>query len=197
MQFKNNLNKDQAKKYDVILSLVKWESIPDINLYSEQVVQIVNESLSNNIIFGRKVNFNKSYITSPMINYYVKRELIEAPENKRYSRTQIAKLIVISLLKQIYTTDDIIKFLEITYKAVPLERGYRSFTILMQEGIKSVFLERESLNNKDFDINKTKEEFNKNRFIIETEEQHLLKNVTLSIANKIYVEEYLKRLTEQ
>ncbi len=185
--------KEQYKD-NVVLNLIKWDDIPDINLYSEQVVQIINESLSGNIIFGKEVDFTSSFITSAMINYYVKREMIEAPKNKKYSRVQIAKLIVISLLKQIYTTDEIIRFLDITYKAAPIERAYISFSILMAEGIKSVFLERESINNKDFDIEKIREDFKKERFVIRTEEQHLLKNVTLSIANKIYVEEYLNRL---
>ena len=194
MQNKNNLNEDQVKEYDVVLNLIDWDSIPDLNLYSEQVVQIINESLSGNIIFGKKVDFTQSYITSAMINYYVKRELIEAPENKKYSRIQIAKLIVISLLKQVYKTDEIIRFLDITYKAAPLERAYKSFSTLMLEGIRSVFLEGEPFYNKDFDIDRIREEFKKDRFVIETEEQHLLKNVTLSIANKIYIVEYLNRL---
>ena len=101
---------NEFSEYGVYLNLVKWDLIPDINLYSEQVVQIINESLSGNIILGRQINFTKSYITPTMINNYVKRELIEAPENKRYTRIQIAKLIVISLLKQVYSTDEIVTF---------------------------------------------------------------------------------------
>ena len=181
----------EYKKYDVYLNLINWELIPDINLYSEQVVQIINESLSENVILGKKINFTKSYITPAMINSYVKRELIESPENKKYNRIQIAQLTVISLLKQVYSIDEIVKLFEITYKAVPMERAYKSFVTLLKEGLRYVFLERELLGNKRAEISAIKEKIEQEDFVIETQEQTLLKNITLSIANKIYVEEYL------
>ena len=173
---------------------IKWELIPDINLYSEQVVQIINESLSENIILGKKIDFTKSYITPAMINSYVKRELIESPENKKYNRIQIAQLTVISLLKQVYSIDEIVKLFEITYEAVSMERGYKSFVALLKEGLRYVFLERELLGNNRADISAIKEKIEQEDFVIETQEQTLLKNITLSIANKIYVEEYLGQL---
>lgn len=191
---------EEEKEYDeygVYLNLIKWELIPDINLYSEQVVQIINESLSGNIILGKKIDFTKSYITPSMINSYVKRELVEPPENKKYNRIQIAKLTVISLLKQIYTIDEIVKLFEITYKAAPLPRAYTSFVRLLRENLRYVFLERELLGNNEVDILQIREKIEEEDFVIETQEQTLLKNITLSIANKIYVEEYFNYLIEE
>lgn len=193
-----NQEENEQYEYGVYLNLIKWELIPDINLYSEQVVQIINESLSGNVILGKNISFTKSYITPTMINNYVKIELIEPPENKRYTREQIAKLLVISLLKQVYTTDEIIKFLEITYAAAPLQRAYTSFIRLLRESLRAVFLESELINdgieNTKIDIHELNERQKEDQFVIETKEQSLLKNVTLSIANKIYVEEYLANL---
>ena len=182
--------------YSVKLSLPAWELIPDINLYSEQVIHIVNESLKDNIIFGNEIDFNESFITSTMINNYVKNELISPPENKRYSREQIAKLIVISLLKQVYSTDDIIKFLEITHSTVPVERAYTSFVRLLVESVGMVFLEGKRVEEDSKIIENTYREFLKDQFNIETKEQALLKTVTLSIAHRIYIQEYLNRLED-
>lgn len=191
---------NEFSEYGVYLNLVKWDLIPDINLYSEQVVQIINESLSGNIILGRQINFTKSYITPTMINNYVKRELIEAPENKRYTRIQIAKLIVISLLKQVYSTDEIVTFFKITYEAAPLAKAYTSFIRLFKESLRTVFLEGDLLKKGKYDeetINELLIKIRKEKFVIETQEQSLLKNITLSIANKIYVDEYLKELEKK
>ena len=179
--------------------------IPDINLYSEQVVQIINEFLSSNVILGREVDFTESFITPNMINNYVKLKLIDSPENKRYSRVQIAQLLVISLLKQVYSTDDIIKFFNITVKAVPLDRAYTSFVRLLTEAIGLVFIEGEKVESvfeKSKKIPNKIETINldmilEDPFVIETKEQSLLKNVTTSIANRIYVQEYLEVLKEE
>lgn len=196
----NNVQEEiEYDEYGVYLNLMRWDLIPDINLYSEQVVQVINEALSANIILGRKIDFTKSFITGTMINNYVKRGLIEAPENKRYTRIQIAKLLVISLLKQVYTTDEMVKFFKITYEAAPLERAYTSFVRLFREALRTVFLEGDLLEVEDeeLDIDQLLENIRQEKFVIETKEQNLLKNITLSIANKIYVDEYLNELKKR
>lgn len=182
--------------YSVKLSLPAWDLIPDINLYSEQVIHIVNESLKDNTIFGNEIDFTESFITSTMINNYVKNELISPPENKRYSREQIAKLIVISLLKQVYSTDDISKFLEITHSAVTIERAYTSFVRFLVESVGMVFLEDKRIEEDSKVIENTYKESLTDQFNVETKEQALLKTVTLSIANRIYIQEYLNRLED-
>ena len=183
--------------YSVKLSLPAWDLIPDINLYSEQVIHIVNESLKDNTIFGNEIDFTESFITSTMINNYVKNELISPPENKRYSREQIAKLIVISLLKQVYSTDDISKFLEITHSAVTIERAYTSFVRFLVESVGMVFLEGKRVEEDSKVIENTYKESLKDQFNVETKEQALLKTVTLSIAHRIYIQEYLNRLEDE
>lgn len=204
-KFKEELSIKEGETFGVFLNLPKWELIPDINLYSEQVVQIINEFLSSNVILGREVDFTESFITPNMINNYVKLKLIDSPENKRYSRVQIAQLLVISLLKQVYSTDDIIKFFNITVKAVPLDRAYTSFVRLLTEAIGLVFIEGEKVESvfeKSKKIPNKIETINldmilEDPFVIETKEQSLLKNVTTSIANRIYVQEYLEVLKEE
>ena len=76
----------------------RYEEYPDIGFYMEQVVELLNKNLSVFRIDNRK------YITSTMINNYVKQKIIEAPKNKKYSRNQICWLFAIGILKQILNT---------------------------------------------------------------------------------------------
>ena len=56
----------------------RWEEIPDFPLYIDQVVSIIEKSLS----FLK--NDNDAIITKTMINNYVKRKLVKAPIKKKY-----------------------------------------------------------------------------------------------------------------
>ena len=92
-----------------------------------------------------------------------------------------------------------VKFFKITYEAAPLERAYTSFVRLFREALRTVFLEGDLLEVEDeeLDIDQLLENIRQEKFVIETKEQNLLKNITLSIANKIYVDEYLKELKKK
>ena len=77
----------------------RWEEIPQIDLYIDQVVSYLENYLSNYIESGEEKE-NK-IITKTMINNYVKHGAIKAPINKKYNREHIAYLFVIFILKQI------------------------------------------------------------------------------------------------
>lgn len=72
-----------------------WDRLPDIGLYMDQVTGYVN---------GRLAPFMLSEeggLTSSMVNNYVKLSYIDRPENKKYSREQIAALYMLCSLKQV------------------------------------------------------------------------------------------------
>ena len=72
--------------------LPRWDELPDMELYMDQVVTLIEKHirfLANN---------DDKLITSAMINNYVKLGLMPKPEKKRYERTHLAYLIVITLL---------------------------------------------------------------------------------------------------
>jgi Domain of unknown function (DUF1836). len=70
--------------------LVLWNDIPDIGLYMDQMVQILNQKVDP----ARR-------ITPNMINNYVKDGLLEPPMNRRYSRNQIIRLFLMMQLKPV------------------------------------------------------------------------------------------------
>lgn len=106
--------------------LPEWEDLPDFGLYMDQLVTYVSRTFPG--ISGRLD------LTSSMINNYVKAGLIEKPAGKKYSRTALAQLLMISLMK-VTTPLDIMKKLLHPEDETDTEDMYRSF-ILTQRRVK-------------------------------------------------------------
>ena len=88
------------------IHIPRWNELPEIDLYLDQVVNYLEKYLDQyNVIREEKI------ITKTMINNYVKLGIMPAPEKKKYSREHIAYLIVICVLKQVYSISDIGKLM--------------------------------------------------------------------------------------
>ena len=87
--------------------LPSWDELPDIDLYMDQVIEIVNKYFSNIELFYGEHN----EITRPMINNYVKLNIMPAPIKKKYSRLHLVYIIVICTLKQSLNMNTIQKLL--------------------------------------------------------------------------------------
>jgi len=84
------------------LNQIDETSIPNINLYMDQVLSFMNDNLEN-----YKSNSKDKILTKSMINNYVKHEIIPKPENKKYYPQHIISLIYIFYLKQILPLEDV------------------------------------------------------------------------------------------
>lgn len=73
-----------------------FEELPELPLYREQVIAYVESILSplNQGIDGY-------WLTSSMINNYVKTGLLAPPVKKMYTREHIGRLLVICVFKQV------------------------------------------------------------------------------------------------
>ncbi|MDD4328260.1 MAG: DUF1836 domain-containing protein [Eubacteriales bacterium] len=87
--------------------IVNWEALPDLDLYMDQVLTYMDRQLS----LFQKDEENK-LLTSSMINNYVKDGLIPRPEKKKYSREHLASMLVICMLKQVLTMQNITRLQE-------------------------------------------------------------------------------------
>ena len=160
------LNQDELNDELLKYHLPRWNELPEIDLYLDQVVNYLERYLD--IFSGNK---DEKIITKTMINNYVKQGIIPAPEKKKYNKTHIAYLLVICILKQVYSISDIGELITLTIKNYKTDKAYNRFCANLEISIKHVF---------------TKKEFpNYNQM---NEEQYLLKNVVQSFANKLYVE---------
>ena len=148
------------------IHIPRWNELPEIDLYLDQVVNYLEKYLS-------KYNVNKDdkIITKTMINNYVKQGIMPAPEKKKYNRTHLAYLMVICVLKQVYSINDIGKLISLTIQYFEISKAYNRFCTNLELSIKNVFTRKEIPN-----VEKM------------TEEQYLLKNVVQSVADKLYVE---------
>lgn len=103
--------------------LPSWDELPGIDLYMDQVIEIVNKYFSNLELFYSIGN----EITKPMINNYVKLNLMPAPIKKKYSRIHIAYIIVICALKQSLNMNTIQKLLPTEISEEEVKCIYTSF----------------------------------------------------------------------
>lgn len=84
--------------------LSSYNEIPNFGVYSDQVQTIVQMNLN-------LVSEKNEALTGSMINNYVKNGMIEKPKDKKYFRDQLAKLIVITYLKEVFSLDEIKKII--------------------------------------------------------------------------------------
>ena len=75
---------------------VKWESLPDIDLYMDQVVTYLRRQLA---LF--QDDSEASLVTRSIINNYVKDGIVPRPVNKRYAREQLSALMMACVLKRV------------------------------------------------------------------------------------------------
>ena len=111
---------------------VSWAHIPDLGLYMDQVITFISRIYEP--LYGENI---QSYLSSSMINNYVKSKLIPRPTGKKYSREQIALLTMIVALKQTCSMEDIRRLLPHdepqTVKAL-----YEAFNLRFSNVIKSI-----------------------------------------------------------
>ena len=110
-------------------SYPKWEEIPNIDLYLDQVLLYVNqvcEPISSESDKG---------LTASMVNNYVKHGYLTKPDKKKYQRQQIARLIAITTLKSVFSIQDIAQTLNTLQTETNSEQLYNAFVNYMNEGI--------------------------------------------------------------
>ena len=105
----------------------KWSELPTIDLYLDQVLLYVNQLDSSSIVDDEKG------LTAAMINNYVKNGHLDKPIKKKYSRRQIARLIVITCLKNVFAIQEISKTISSLTKDGDSEAMYDNFVMCMNE----------------------------------------------------------------
>ena len=110
-------------------SYPKWEEIPNIDLYLDQVLLYVNQVCS--IVSIEK----EKGLTASMVNNYVKHGYLVKPDKKKYQRQQIARLIAITTLKSVFSIQEIAQTLNTLQTQASSEQLYNAFVDYMNQGI--------------------------------------------------------------
>lgn len=173
-----------SKKEEIKLNnfhIPRWNELPNIDLYLDQVVNLINSCLSPYIFchndYKKKEN---ELLTKTMINNYVKNNLIAAPIKKQYAKNHIARLFVICVLKQVYSMQEIDTLIEVTLSDSNSEDAYNKFCSLFEEALICTYTKKDFMNQQSNNDN-----------------WYLQKSVLLSCSYKIYVQNttYQKKST--
>ena len=113
---------DRWRKYMEHFSLPAWETLPDMELYMDQVISLVNRYL--NLI---PQDETKPVITASAVNNYVRLKLMPAPERKRYGRKHMACVIMICVLKQSLSLSEIPRILPQEMSEENVHQVYNDF----------------------------------------------------------------------
>lgn len=110
-------------------SYPKWEDIPNIDLYLDQVLLYVNQVCAP--ISPEK----EKGLTASMVNNYVKHGYLTKPDKKKYQRKQIARLIAITTLKSVFSIQEIAQTLNTLQTQASSDQLYDAFVDYMNQGI--------------------------------------------------------------
>ena len=110
-------------------SYPKWEDIPNIDLYLDQVLLYVNQVCA-------PISPDKDKgLTASMVNNYVKHGYLTKPDKKKYQRKQIARLIAITTLKSVFSIQEIAQTLNTLQTQASSNQLYDAFVDYMNHGI--------------------------------------------------------------
>lgn len=122
------------------LHLPRWNELPQLDLYMDQVVTLIERYLKPLLMPSEE-----KVLTKSMVNNYVKLQMIPAPVKKQYSRKHLAYLIVITVLKQVVTIKEVKQGVVNLTKIVGEKNAYNYF---IEEQEKALHLIAESLSKK-------------------------------------------------
>ncbi len=124
--------------------LPRWDELPDIALYMDQVIAFVDGALD-----GLFQHSGTPSLTKSMVNNYVKSKIIQAPVNKKYSKAAVASAIVICILKTCCPMDEISVFLRTGMHLGTNAAVYNQFCNAIEDALKKVFAGQISLEYSD------------------------------------------------
>ena len=99
------------------ISIPRWNQLPDIALYMDQVL----------LVMGAILEPLSAEVTSTMINNYVKMKLTPPPEKKKYTKSHVACFLMICLLKKVLSMTEIDTLKNRLFDCYPPEEGYDLF----------------------------------------------------------------------
>ena len=105
------------------MALPQWELLPDIGLYMDQVITLMDRTFSPALPKGE--------MTKSMVNNYVKVGLIPRPVGKKYDREHLAMLLMICVFKQALSMESISRLLEVICRD-GIQEGYDRFRMMTE-----------------------------------------------------------------
>lgn len=109
MQYDKSLISHKLARWDRFITdyhLPDWETIPDLGLYMDQVIVLLEQYLT---FIPTPTGSKEKFVTSSTINNYVRLKIMPAPVKRKYHRVHIAYLVMILTMKQSLSISDVQK----------------------------------------------------------------------------------------
>ena len=143
----------------------RYDELPQMNLYLEQVLGLVNTALEP---------IQSEPLTGAMVSNYIKNKAIPAPVKKKYGRDHIAYLLATCLLKQVFTVQQLTRLFEIQQSTYPLQMAYDFFCTEYENALRGAF----EFTGEALPCTET----------LRTDQTILVRSMVLAAANRVYVE---------
>lgn len=143
--------------------LPRYRELPDVGLYLDQVVQLVN-AVTAPLGFAP--------LTGSMVGNYVKQGLIESPVKKRYGADQVAYLIYITIAKNVLSIENLRLFISMQKATYDVFVAYDYFCEQLEHALDYAFGRVEQLEDTG---------------VTASDEKDMLRYCTIATANVAYL----------
>lgn len=155
-----NLQHADAMKH---FRLPRYAQIPTVGLYLEQTTKYINQAVSP---------LGCAELTGSMVSNYVKKGIVSRPQKKLYDEDLIAHLMVITLLKNILSIEEIHTLFCMQEGVYSNEMAYDYFCAELENMLLYVFGLREELAHIG---------------VTESAEKAVLRSAIISLSHRIYL----------
>ena len=149
--------------------LPRWSELPALDLYMDQIITFIDGHIGSFL-----TSVGSTPITKSMVNNYVKAKIVDAPVNKKYPKLSVAMIIVVYILKNCFSTEEIGRLIRFGITLDPdCSITYDRFCEAMENAVKAVFSGNIHI---------------ENRCEPGRESRYLMDNFALAFASKLYVQ---------
>lgn len=155
--------------------LPRFHELPAVPLYKEQVIDYLEDVMKQ-----LTLHTDEKLLTPTMLNNYVKQKIVSPPKDNKYTQKHLAYLVVVCLLKQIYTLNEVCDLIRVQIHHAEIEPSYDYFCTEIEKALVAAFHTR------DFSYPSSA--------MVTTSESELLRSVVMSFAHKLYTQTYVLKL---
>ena len=152
--------------------LPRFNDLPRVPLYKDQVITYL-EDVAKSI----NVSTNEKVLTPTMLNNYVKQKVVSPPKDKKYNEKHLAYLIVVCILKQVFSLQDICNLINLQIESCPIDTAYDYFCTEVEKAIEAIFFTR------DFSYPSSAS--------VTTRESEMVRSTVMAVAHKLYIQKQL------
>lgn len=153
--------------------LARYHELPDMGLYLEQTVMYINQCI---------LPLGCAPITNSMVSNYVKKNVIPGPVKKQYYAEQIAHLVVIAIVKNVLSLENIAKLFRMQKGVYTNQVAYDYFCSELENTLFFIF-----------GITDTMEEIG----VTVSDEKMMLRSAIISVSHMIYLNSCFNAIEEK